>query len=112
MKRDLDLIRDILLDVENRDHPQPIFLQGIAYEGKAGNWMPDRPLERCRVYRRAMGTLIAYEAQKSGKRPNPTLEHHSAHPEVGGPTNHSCRESGLAFSGFLQTFSARCGRCS
>jgi Hypothetical protein (DUF2513) len=34
MKRDLDLIRDILLDVENWNHPQPIFLEGMAYEGK------------------------------------------------------------------------------
>jgi hypothetical protein len=34
MKRDLDLIRSILLDVENWHHPQPIFLEGMTYEGK------------------------------------------------------------------------------
>lgn len=34
MKRDLDLIRDILLDVENWNQPQPIFLEGMSYEGK------------------------------------------------------------------------------
>jgi Hypothetical protein (DUF2513) len=34
MKRDLDLIRDILLAVENWNHPEPIFLEGMACEGK------------------------------------------------------------------------------
>jgi Hypothetical protein (DUF2513) len=34
MKRDLDLIRYILLDVENWNHPQPMFLEGMSYEGK------------------------------------------------------------------------------
>jgi hypothetical protein len=34
MKRDLDLIRDILLHVENWDHPEPIFLERMNYEGK------------------------------------------------------------------------------
>jgi hypothetical protein len=34
MKRDLDLIRDILVDVENWNNPQPIFLEGMSYAGK------------------------------------------------------------------------------
>jgi hypothetical protein len=34
MKRDLDLIRDILLDVENWNIPQPLTLGSLEYEGK------------------------------------------------------------------------------
>jgi hypothetical protein len=34
MKRDLDLIRDILLDVENWNTPQPLTLGNLQYEGK------------------------------------------------------------------------------
>jgi hypothetical protein len=32
MKRNLDLIRDILLDVENWNHTQPLTLSGLKYE--------------------------------------------------------------------------------
>jgi len=34
MKRDLDLIRDILLDVENWSNAQPLTLSSLEYEGK------------------------------------------------------------------------------
>jgi hypothetical protein len=34
MKRDLDLIRDILLDVENWSNEQPLWLSRLEYEGK------------------------------------------------------------------------------
>src|ERR1700693_1465649 len=34
MKRDLDLIRDILLAVENWNSPQPLTLASLEYEGK------------------------------------------------------------------------------
>ena len=34
MKRDLDLIRDILLSVENWNVPQPLTLSSLDYEGK------------------------------------------------------------------------------
>jgi hypothetical protein len=34
MKRDLDLIRDILLDVENWNIPHPLTLGSLEYEGK------------------------------------------------------------------------------
>jgi len=34
MKRDLDLIRDILLDVEKLDNAQPMTLSAMAYDGK------------------------------------------------------------------------------
>jgi hypothetical protein len=34
MKRDLDLIRDILLDIENWSNEQPLWLSSLEYEGK------------------------------------------------------------------------------
>jgi hypothetical protein len=34
MKRDLDLIRNILLDVEGWNQPEPIFLERMDYKGK------------------------------------------------------------------------------
>jgi hypothetical protein len=34
MKRDLDLLRDILLDVEDWNDPEPLRLEALGYDGK------------------------------------------------------------------------------